>query len=39
MDEVKINKKSEGTAVSVKELTTENRLEIIGEGLRKKTRT
>jgi len=36
MDEVKINKNNEGTAVSVKELTTENRLEIIGEGLRKK---
>ena len=36
MDELKINKNSEGTAVSVKELTTENRLEIIGEGLRKK---
>lgn len=36
MDEVKINKNNEGTAVSVKALTTENRLEIIGEGLRKK---
>lgn len=36
MDELKINKNSESNAVSVKKLTTENRLEIIGEGLRKK---
>ena len=36
MDELTINGEKEETAVSVKELTLENRLEIIGEGLRKK---
>lgn len=36
MDELTINAVKEDTAVSVKELTLENRLEIIGEGLRKK---
>lgn len=36
MDELKIKKGNEGTSVSIKDLTLENRLEIIGEGLRKK---
>ena len=36
MDELTINAVKEETEVSVKELTLENRLEIIGEGLRKK---
>lgn len=36
MDELKIKKDNDGTSVSIKDLTLENRLEIIGEGLRKK---
>ena len=36
MDELRVNRENESTAVSVKEITLENRLDIIGEGLRKK---
>lgn len=36
MDELKIKNANEDTSVSIKNLTLENRLEIIGEGLRKK---
>lgn len=36
MDELRVKKENESTSVSVKEITLENRLDIIGEGLRKK---
>ena len=36
MDELRVNRENESTSVSVKEITLENRLDIIGEGLRKK---
>ena len=36
MDELRVNRENESAAVSVKEITLENRLDIIGEGLRKK---
>lgn len=36
MDGLRVNRENESTSVSVKEITLENRLDIIGEGLRKK---